>query len=93
MSINTGGKNTLQPEAEEKREDRGRIAGTMVVVILALLAFFAAATVLLYTIAAFLRGDWLNGVIALVVLVLLFLLLNRLMRVAANRQQLSEPKK
>lgn len=91
--MTTDKEKTVQHSKPKKGKDRGRIVGTSVVVVLALIAFFAAATVLFYMIAAFLQGDWLNGVIALVVLVFLFMLLNRLIRVAANQQQLSEPKK
>lgn len=73
---------------EERGRGRGqRIVATAAVAACAVALLFAAAAVLLFLIAELLHGAWMLAGSAAVVLVGLYLLAKRFMRVAANQNK------
>ena len=80
--------NELNPQEQPEREGRAaRIGATALVAAGALALLFAAAAVLLVLIGELLRGDWMLAGSAVVVLVGLYLLAKRFMKVAANQNK------
>lgn len=74
-----------KPAQEEGRTSR--IVATALVALGALVLLFAAAGVVFFLIAELLQGAWLLAGAALVVLVGLYLLAKRFVRVAANQNK------
>lgn len=71
-----------------REEGRGtRVAVTAIVAVTAVALLFAAAAALFLLIAELLQSEWLLAGSALVVLVGLYLLAKRFMRVAANQNR------
>lgn len=80
-----------QPQQEEESSpERGRgarIAGTAIVAVGVVVLIFAASVAAFYLLAGLLQGNWLMGVVSLVILAALLWLMSRLMRVAANQNK------
>lgn len=77
-----------QEQGQNQKESRvARIAATALVAFGALVLLFAAAAVVFFLIAELLQGAWLLAGSALVVLVGLYLLAKRFVRVAANQNK------
>lgn len=73
--------------AEPAADRRARIAGTALVAVGVVVLIFAAAATAFFLLAELLHGEWLLTGSAVVVLVGLLWLANRLIRVAANQNK------
>ena len=86
--IENGMPNEMNSQEPLERKGRAaRIAATALVAAGALVLLFAAAAVLLVLIGELLRGDWMLAGSAVVVLVGLYLLAKRFVKVAANQNK------
>jgi len=70
-----------------KKEKSGHAIGTFVVALGVVILLLAAATVVFVTFAAVLRSDWIFVGIGVVAFVLLYVILSRVLRVAANQNK------
>ena len=66
---------------------RARVAGTLVVAILAVVIIVAAAAALFIALAGVLQSDWVQAALFTAALVVLLWLLGRVIRVAANQNK------
>lgn len=72
-------------ETFHQPDNKGRIFGSAVVAIAALLALGCAAAALFFIVASLLRSEWLFALVGVVAFVLMYGAINRLLRVSANR--------
>lgn len=75
------------PVNQNERKTKSEIVGTAVVAVGVVVLLLCATAVVFVTFAALLRGDWIFMALGIVAFVLLYLLLSKLLRVAANQNK------